>query len=74
VDDNEVKIHFTEDELDEIKSASRPDVPSISDEVADYLEQINTKVMVNFHTNKNLCLLLIDSIFPVEFERSERFH
>jgi hypothetical protein len=49
VDDNEVKTHFSEDELHEIKSASRPVVTPISDEVVDYLEQINEKVMVNFH-------------------------
>ncbi|CAG8670241.1 9222_t:CDS:10, partial [Funneliformis mosseae] len=43
VDDNEVKTHFSEDELHEIKSASRPVVTPISDEVVDYLEQINEK-------------------------------
>jgi hypothetical protein len=55
MDDDEVKTHFTEDELYEIKSASRPDIPPISDEVANYLEQINEKVMVNFHLQKYLC-------------------
>lgn len=49
VNDNEVKTHFSEDKLDEIKNVFRLVVTPISDEVANYLKQINKKVMVNFH-------------------------
>jgi len=43
VDNSKVRTHFTEEELYEIKRASIPDVPPISDEIVDYLEQINGK-------------------------------
>jgi len=50
VDDNVIREHFSKEEREEIKFASSPQVPEMSDEIDEFLIKFIDKVINNLHT------------------------
>jgi hypothetical protein len=71
VDDELISSHFSDKELDEIYCATSPQVPELSDQIAEFLHEFVGKVIIHQHVNdKDRC---IETKPPISFPIIDEF-